>query len=201
MSAMTVTCNAGGMPLGVVRMQDAVAALAQRFIDGSTDTYALISDETRLFRSVGGIAIPAPLVIVTGYTGYADVSRENRRPTKHVLFARDGYTCQYCGFVADPRNAHKLLTVDHVQPIDMFGSKRAATTWDNIVACCRSCNARKGGKLPRDVRGKDDRPMLPKTDPRRPEFVQVRFAGRLNAAQRDYVNQFLSHRNDRGDRL
>ena len=36
--------------------------------------------------------------------------------------------------------------------------------------------------------------MLPRNTPSKPDFVQLRFSGRLHPAQRDYVNQFVSHR-------
>ena len=53
------------------------------------------------------------------------------------MFARDGWTCQYCG-------ARSNLTVDHVIP----RCKGGASTWDNIVASCAPCNRRKGDRLP-----------------------------------------------------
>jgi 5-methylcytosine-specific restriction endonuclease McrA len=192
---MTVTCNTGGFPLGLVSMQEAVSALASEHIGPRREhgCYALISDEERLFRSTSGLAIPAPLVMATTYAGgYADVSHENRRPTRRVLFARDRYTCQYCGHIADAATAYRVLTVDHVKPQHLFSSREGANSWENLTTACQPCNARKGGHLPMEVRGRDGRPMLPRSTPRRPDFVQVRFAGRLHPAQRDYLNQFTS---------
>jgi 5-methylcytosine-specific restriction endonuclease McrA len=51
--------------------------------------------------------------------------------TRAAVFARDGGRCQYCG-----RSAECL---DHVIP----RSKGGTHTWENVVACCRSCNVRK----------------------------------------------------------
>jgi 5-methylcytosine-specific restriction endonuclease McrA len=200
MSAMTVTCNAGGMPIGLIPMNDAVAELSREFISGERGCYALISDESRIFHSAGGLEIPAPLVIATRYTGgYADVRRENKRPSKHVLFARDHYTCQYCNFVADSKNAYKVLTVDHVKPAHLFKSRLEASYWENVTTACIPCNRRKGGHLPMEVRGKDGKPMLPKITPYKPDFVQIRFSRRLHQAQRDYINQFATHRGRRDE--
>ena len=56
------------------------------------------------------------------------------------MFARDDWTCQYCGSRAQ-------LTVDHVIP----RSKGGGSTWDNIVAACAPCNRRKGDALPRQA--------------------------------------------------
>jgi len=44
--------------------------------------------------------------------------------SKHEIFRRDNYTCQYCGY----RN--KRLTIDHVIPKSSGGDH----TWRNIVA-------------------------------------------------------------------
>lgn len=54
---------------------------------------------------------------------------------KNVVW-RDRNTCQYCGGVF----LFKELTMDHVLPQYHGGQK----TWDNIVACCRKCNGKKG---------------------------------------------------------
>jgi 5-methylcytosine-specific restriction endonuclease McrA len=49
------------------------------------------------------------------------------------------FTCQYCG-----RNAENI---DHVVPKSQGGSH----TWENVVACCRTCNTKKGGRTPREA--------------------------------------------------
>lgn len=56
--------------------------------------------------------------------------------TRKEIFARDDYTCQYCGIRKTD------LTIDHVMP----RSKGGLHTWDNVVTACRACNHRKGGK-------------------------------------------------------
>ncbi len=57
------------------------------------------------------------------------------RLTRREVFARDNFTCQYCGVRA------RELTIDHVVPRRLGGRH----TWENVVSACRSCNARKGG--------------------------------------------------------
>ena len=58
---------------------------------------------------------------------------------KNVLM-RDHYTCQYC--------QRKLpsceLTLDHVIPRAQNGK----SVWENLVACCRACNHKKGNRTP-----------------------------------------------------
>lgn len=51
--------------------------------------------------------------------------------TRTAVFARDGNRCQYCGAGAE--------CLDHVVP----RSRGGLHTWENVVACCRACNARK----------------------------------------------------------
>ena len=54
---------------------------------------------------------------------------------RRAVFARDGHRCQYCGSAAE--------NIDHVVPRSRGGTH----TWDNVVAACRPCNARKEDRL------------------------------------------------------
>lgn len=56
--------------------------------------------------------------------------------SRRGIFARDDYTCQYCGLVG------KDLTIDHVTPKRMGGKD----TWENLVCACKRCNTKKGDK-------------------------------------------------------
>jgi 5-methylcytosine-specific restriction endonuclease McrA len=80
--------------------------------------------------------------VVIRLVSYVRIPRDThrRKITRRAVFARDGWTCQYCGSRAN-------LTVDHVIP----RSKGGASTWENIVASCAPCNRRKGDALPRQV--------------------------------------------------
>ena len=68
------------------------------------------------------------------------------KPTRHPAFTRfnvllrDRFTCQYCGDRED-------LTFDHLVP----RSKGGHTTWENVVAACRRCNAAKDDRLLADT--------------------------------------------------
>lgn len=57
------------------------------------------------------------------------------------ILRRDRYTCQYCG-----RQGGEL-TVDHVLP----KSRGGRSTWENLVAACRPCNLKKGGRTPEEA--------------------------------------------------
>jgi 5-methylcytosine-specific restriction endonuclease McrA len=92
---------------------------------------------------------------------YVRIPRDThrRKITRRAVFARDNWTCQYCG-------ARTQLTVDHVIP----RSKGGGSTWDNIVASCAPCNRRKGDMLPRQANMQLDRP--PRT-PNPDVFIHV----------------------------
>jgi 5-methylcytosine-specific restriction endonuclease McrA len=64
--------------------------------------------------------------------------------TKHRLFARDRNVCGYCGL----RFAESELTIEHIVP----ASRGGQFEWANVVTACRSCNARKGNRLPEEAR-------------------------------------------------
>lgn len=106
------------------------------------------------------LALPQPIVIKL--KTYVTVPRDahRRKITRRAIFARDLWTCQYCGY------ARGALTVDHVIP----RSKGGDSSWDNIVTCCTSCNRRKADRLPAQAR------MHPRQKPRAPSpsvFVRV----------------------------
>ena len=93
---------------------------------------------------------------------YVRIPRDahSRKITRRAIFARDRWTCQYCG------TGHHALTVDHVIP----RSKGGSSSWDNIVTCCAPCNRRKGDRLPKHAN------MHPRSKPAPPSstiFVHV----------------------------
>jgi 5-methylcytosine-specific restriction endonuclease McrA len=91
-------------------------------------------------------AYPVPSVIRLVYM--IRRPRPHRKLTRKEIFARDRYTCQYCG--AEARD----LTIDHVTPRIRGGRH----TWDNLVSACRPCNHRKGGRTPEEARMRLARP-------------------------------------------
>ncbi|MYM19977.1 HNH endonuclease [Brevibacterium sp. 5221] len=59
--------------------------------------------------------------------------------SRRGVLRRDGHRCAYCGAAAG--------TVDHVLP----RSRGGANSWENLVACCRACNNRKGDRTPEEI--------------------------------------------------
>jgi 5-methylcytosine-specific restriction endonuclease McrA len=70
--------------------------------------------------------------------------RQTPALTNAKLFARDRHVCAYCG----GRYPGEELTREHIVPV----SRRGLDTWMNCITACRSCNGRKGNRLPEEAR-------------------------------------------------
>jgi hypothetical protein len=57
------------------------------------------------------------------------------KPSRSMIYRRDGNKCQYC---SSTRN----LTIDHIIPKCRGGED----SWENMVVSCSSCNTKKGDK-------------------------------------------------------
>lgn len=86
--------------------------------------------------------------------------------TRHYIYARDGWVCQYCG----ERFKASELTFDHVLP----RSRGGRTTWENIATSCIPCNQRKEDRTPEEA----GMPLLRK--PRKPKWMPALLAKSLN---------------------
>lgn len=87
----------------------------------------------------GRLRVPRVLQL----SGYDRIPKLALPLTRHNLFLRDSYQCQYCGRV--PPLAE--LNLDHVTPKALGGKD----SWENLVASCRPCNARKGKRTPKEA--------------------------------------------------
>jgi 5-methylcytosine-specific restriction endonuclease McrA len=143
--------NASYEPINVCTVRRAVVLLLKakaEVVDHAT--WELRSERATMSR-------PVVIRLMT----YVMVPRDThrRKITRRAVFARDNWTCQYCG-------SRSNLTVDHVIP----RSKGGGSTWDNIVASCAPCNRRKADHLP------DKAGMHPKRAPSMPQphvFIHV----------------------------
>ena len=114
--------NATYEPLCVVSARRALTLLLD-------DKAEMITSTERVYHSARA-AFPEPSVVRLSYfvrVPYQARVALNRR----AVFVRDGHRCQYCDQPAE--------NIDHVIP----RSKGGAHSWDNVVAACRPCNARK----------------------------------------------------------
>jgi 5-methylcytosine-specific restriction endonuclease McrA len=151
MGGRVLVLNATFEPINVCTVRRAVVLLLKEKAELlERGLWELHSESATLAR-------PVVIRLVT----YVNVPRDahRRKITRRAVFARDSWTCQYCG-------SRSNLTVDHVIP----RSKGGSSSWENIVASCAPCNRRKGDRLPRQAG------MHPRHAPRTPRaeiFIHV----------------------------
>lgn len=85
------------------------------------------------------IAIPEIVYLVK----YDRLPPKDVKYSRENIFHRDNFECQYCGHTKTAKD----LTIDHVFP----KSRGGKSTWDNIVAACRSCNTKKDNRTPAEA--------------------------------------------------
>ena len=125
--ARTLVLNASNEPLSVVPARRGVVLVLR----GTADTVADLGETWHAGRAI--IDVPS----VVRLRRYVRVPHARNVPlSRRAIFLRDKYRCQYCGESAE--------NVDHVIPKVQGGTHR----WENVVAACRRCNTRKGGRTP-----------------------------------------------------
>jgi 5-methylcytosine-specific restriction endonuclease McrA len=96
---------------------------------------AEVIEELNRPLSSASTSFPWPNVI--RLVNYVRVPRAvQRKISRRALFARDGWSCVYCGTTS------ARLTLDHVLP----RSRGGESSWENVVTSCAPCNHRKGNR-------------------------------------------------------
>ncbi len=165
--------NASFEPLTIVPARRAVRLV----LDGKAEI--LEEDSDRLFRSEKHV-VPCPAVI--RLVRFVRVPyRFRRQVTNTFLFARDDYTCQYCGRPKSELRGRQFLTRDHIRPL----SRGGLNSWDNVVTSCSTCNNRKGGRLPSEAG------LRLMNEPKEPNSVHlVWVVRRVTKTQKKYIRLF-----------
>jgi 5-methylcytosine-specific restriction endonuclease McrA len=168
-----LTLNASFEPLTMVPVRRALRLV----IDGKAEIVE--ADGTRVLRSER-LRVPHPAVI--RLVRFVHVPRRFRRQvTNTFLFARDRYTCQFCGRTERALGFRECLTRDHLVPISRGGTNE----WTNVVTACSNCNTRKGNRLPEEC-GLELLHV-----PAEPQFVYLTWAvRRLTPIQKKYIRLF-----------
>jgi len=156
MSKDTLLLNANGQPLTVAPLstlswQESIKLV---FLDRIN---VLEWHEDWEVRSPN-LTIRVPSVATTKV--YVKPARAGVNFSRHNVYARDNYQCQYC-------NKHfrfQDLTLDHVLPKSLGGK----LTWENIVTSCKWCNNNKG----------DNANIIPKKQPYRPHVSQLKISSK-----------------------
>jgi 5-methylcytosine-specific restriction endonuclease McrA len=102
---------------------------------------AMTEEENGHFLHAARFALRVPSVI--RLLEYRRIPHQTRALSRKNILLRDRNTCQYCAEVL----ASGDLTLDHVIP----RSRGGTSTWENLVACCHSCNRRKSNQLPAEA--------------------------------------------------
>lgn len=119
-------------PLNVCNLRRAAILIYK----GKAEVLHTEADETAPESLYAPSLLPGPPSVVK-------LCNQIRRPmpelkvSRRSVFARDNYTCQYCGVHG------KDMTIDHVRPKRHGGEM----TWENLVTCCKRCNTRKADKF------------------------------------------------------
>ena len=128
--ARALVLNATYEPLGVVPIRRAVLLVLKEKAD-------VVEAGDGEFRSAS-LAVPVPSVIRLRYLVRVPY-RARVAISRRAVFLRDRHECQYCGAGAE--------NLDHIVPRSRGGEH----TWENVVACCRPCNARKENRTPQEA--------------------------------------------------
>ena len=165
--------NASFEPLTLVPVRRALRLV----IDGKAE---IVEAETGDVVRSARLSVPRPVII--RLVKFVHVPRRFRRQvTNTFLFARDEYSCQYCGKHSSELRGRQFLTRDHILPTSRGGQN----TWANVVTSCSPCNNRKGNRTPSEAH------MNLLTVPREPNYVHLVWAVRkVTAIQAKYVRMF-----------
>lgn len=128
-----VLLNADYSFLNVVNWKRAMCLIAKGKVQ-------VLRHSERLIRTAEGLAVRVPVVmklvklIRTLYINRVPFSKKN-------ILIRDGFKCAYCG------SKKGKLTIDHIIP----KSRGGKTDFENCVSSCKSCNNKKGNKIPSEA--------------------------------------------------
>jgi hypothetical protein len=128
--------NAALQPLSVIPERRLVVLLSKQKVSFVDPQVRRVIEE-----GIAARQLPSDEPVIVQLLANVRVPRMVLRPTRANILLRDDETCQYCG------KRGRDLTLDHVLP----RSRGGQSTWENLVACCRSCNGRKGSRLLKDV--------------------------------------------------
>ena len=137
---------------------------------------AMTEEENGHFLHAQRMAMRLPSVI--RLLEYRRIPHQSRALSRKNILLRDRNSCQYCGIVLPAGE----LTLDHVVP----RSRGGLSTWENLVACCHTCNRKKGNSLLAEL---DDMSLLREPRPFNLHTSRhiMRMIGRSDAKWRKYL--------------
>src|SRR5258708_2815419 len=128
--------NSSLQPLSVIPERRLIVLLSKQKVTFVDDSVRQLIEESIQSRR---LELERPVIVQL--LANVRVPRVALQPTRSNILLRDDETCQYCG------KRSRDLTLDHIVP----RSRGGPTTWENLVACCKSCNGKKGNRLLKEV--------------------------------------------------
>jgi 5-methylcytosine-specific restriction endonuclease McrA len=150
MTTRTLLLSSGYEPLNTITWKKALCLLSL----GKAEIVEEYDDQ-QIRTSTLVLKVPAVVRLVNMFRRH----KQRVRYRKQNVFARDRWTCQYCGVKA----SCSALTVDHVVPRAQGGK----TEWDNVTTSCQDCNATKADRTPAQAK------MKLRSKPFRPDWVPI----------------------------
>jgi 5-methylcytosine-specific restriction endonuclease McrA len=150
LNSNVLVLNRSFLPVHVTSVRRAFSLIYQDVARAVSENYETFDFEGWMRLEVNGSdAIGTPrgsvrVPRVIALRSYDRVPKRTLRYSRMNVFARDEFTCQYCG----TRPPRSQLNLDHVIPRSLGGK----TTWENVVCSCVDCNRRKGGRTPNQAR-------------------------------------------------
>ena len=140
--------NSSFQPLSVIPERRLIVLLTKQKVTFVDESVRQVIEESIQARR---LELERPVIVQL--LANVRVPRIALQPTRSNILLRDDEICQYCG------KHTRELTLDHVIP----RSRGGTSTWENLVACCKSCNGKKGNRLLKEVNMHLLRPPRPLT--------------------------------------
>lgn len=138
---LILTLDAHGIPQRWINWQQACFYVARDMVAWVAGEVALVVRGGISQRTGERSQITANSIIAIKGQAHGAAEMHRVPPlSNRELFHRDRHLCAYCGHEFNSLR----LTRDHIIPI----SRGGRDVWMNVVAACRNCNQKKGGRTP-----------------------------------------------------
>jgi 5-methylcytosine-specific restriction endonuclease McrA len=125
--------NATFEPINVTAVRRALVLLLKGVAQAEEMNHAEVHSASNT------VSVPSVIRLLA----YRHIPQQSRALSRKNILLRDRNTCQFCGHQFPASE----LTLDHVLP----RSRGGHSSWENLVACCYTCNNRKGDRTPEEA--------------------------------------------------
>ena len=133
MQEPVLVLNATFEPINITAVRRAMILLLKGVAQAEEMNHAEVHSTSRSIR------VPSVIRLLA----YRHIPQQTRALSRKNILLRDRNTCQFCSKVFTAAE----LTLDHVVP----RSRGGRSSWENLVACCYTCNNRKGDRTPEEA--------------------------------------------------